>query len=89
MPDVNRCHTRTVDGCLLISIVNDLASLDAGQEAFRNHLAAAGVSERAAYHSELAFEELVTNVMRHGYADMVSGSRAIDISVCIPMARFV
>jgi serine/threonine-protein kinase RsbW len=46
-------------------------------------LSAAGTSERAAFQAELAFEELVTNVMRHAYAGCAPGRYPIDIVVQI------
>lgn len=68
---------------LILRLVNDIASVVAGQRALREFLADAGASERAIFQCELAFEELVTNVINHAYADRAPSSQPIDVAVAI------
>jgi serine/threonine-protein kinase RsbW len=76
-------QSRGADGGLLLQLVNDTAGLEAGQRALREFLEAEGVSARGLYQTELAFEELVVNVIRHGYADRGTGGHPIDVTVCV------
>ncbi len=73
-------------GALRLQLPPDLAGLAAGQAAVRDFLARPGVSERAAYYAELAFEELLTNVIRHGRP--AAGSM-VDVSITVDEARVV
>jgi serine/threonine-protein kinase RsbW len=70
-----------VDGGLRLHLVNDTAGLEAAQQTLHAFLAAEGVGTRGIYRTELAFEELVVNVIRHGYADREVGTCPIDVSV--------
>jgi serine/threonine-protein kinase RsbW len=76
-------RTRVVDGRLLLELKNDTAQVEAGQQALREFLEAEGTSARALYHAELAFEELVVNVIRHGYRDRSGSSLQIDVSAWV------
>ena len=71
------------DGRLLLQLDNDTADLEAGQQALREFLEAEGVSDRGLYHAELAFEELVANIIRHAYGERNKGMHSIDVSVCV------
>jgi anti-sigma regulatory factor (Ser/Thr protein kinase) len=51
---------------LAIAVAPDGAGLAAGQAALRDFLTTHAVDGRGAYQTELAFEELVSNVLRHG-----------------------
>ena len=77
------------DDRLILRLVNDTASVDSGQHALRNFLVSAGASERAIFHTELAFEELVTNVIRHAYAGRARSRHAIDVDVQVEAAEIV
>ena len=62
------------------------AGFERGAGEFRTVLDAAGVTGRPRYHSELVFEEVILNTIRHGYHDDGAG-RAIDVSIaCRPEA---
>jgi serine/threonine-protein kinase RsbW len=73
-------HTQVVDGHLHLRLGSATADLAAGQEALHAFLEAGDVGARALYRAELAFEELVTNVVRHGYGDRSPGTSAIDVT---------
>jgi serine/threonine-protein kinase RsbW len=74
-------RSNVADGCLLLQVANDTAGLEAGQRALHEFLEAEGASARGLYRTELAFEELVANVIRHGYDDRDMGAGPIDVSV--------
>lgn len=74
---------------LVLRIANDSASVHASQAALRRFLADAGVAGRAAFRTELAFEELVTNVVRHGYPGSANASRSVDVVVVLEPASVV
>lgn len=71
------------EAVLLLEVGTDTAAFAAAQEALHAYLEAAGVDERAVFRTELAFEELVTNVVRHGYGGPRSNLTPIDVSVSI------
>lgn len=71
------------DDSLLVQLENDTAQLEAGQRALRAFLEARGTSVRALHHSELVFEELVTNIIRHAYGDRDRGTLSIDVEADI------
>jgi len=77
------CESRVDGDALHLVMVNDTASVDAGQTALRAFLAGKGVSERGAFQTELAFEELAVNAVRHAYAGRPSSQSRIDASVRI------
>ena len=81
MTEIGLPLSRVVDGCLLLQFKNDTAGFEAGQRELHAFLEAQGVSDRGLYRSELAFEELVVNVIRHGRGDLDTGAHAIDVSV--------
>jgi serine/threonine-protein kinase RsbW len=80
-------ETRVEGDRFSVRLVNDLASLGAGQRALHDFLAGAGLAERAIFQTELAFEELVTNVIRHAYAGRAAGSSPIDVLVRLAAAE--
>jgi serine/threonine-protein kinase RsbW len=71
------------DGRLALRLGNDTAQVAAGQQALHDFLEAQGVGARALYHVELAFEELITNIVRHGYSGQSTSSPAIDVSLAV------
>ena len=71
------------DSCLRLQIEGDLAGLEAGQRALHEFLESAGTSAGGLYHAELAFEELVTNVIKYAYRDRDPSQRLIDITARI------
>jgi serine/threonine-protein kinase RsbW len=76
-------HARIVDGCLQLQFDSNNAGFEGGQRALHEFLEAEGVSARGLYQTELAFEELVINVIRHGFGDHDAGAHPIDVSVCV------
>lgn len=74
-------------GSLQLRLAADASGLASGQRAVRAFLAASSaISERAAYYTELAFEELVTNVIRYGCrADGIAPQ--VDVTVRVTEAR--
>jgi anti-sigma regulatory factor (Ser/Thr protein kinase) len=68
---------------LLLEVGSDTAAFAAAQEALHEHLEAAGVGERAIFRTELAFEELVTNVVRHGYGGRRSNLTPVEVTVSV------
>jgi serine/threonine-protein kinase RsbW len=54
---------------------------------FRRALDTHALGERARYMSELVFEEIVTNIIRHGYAD--AGEHVIRVSLDVPADSIV
>lgn len=83
------CEARVEDDRLVLRLVNDLASLAAGQRALHDFLSVRGTSARASFHTELAFEELVTNVIRHAYAGRPAGGIPIRIDVRVERSHIV
>ena len=71
---------------LRVRLSPDVAGLASGKSALRAFLAAAGASDRAAYYTELAFEELLTNLIRHGRA---APDSAVDVAIRVGEARVV
>jgi serine/threonine-protein kinase RsbW len=78
-----RAGARVPEGRLALQLHNDTAQLEAGQKALRAFLEAEGVSTRALYHAELAFEELVTNIIRHGFGFRDRGVHPIDVNASV------
>ena len=83
------CESRVDGDVLQLAMVNDTASVDAGQTALRAFLSARNVSERGAFQTELAFEELAVNVVRHAYADRPASQSRIDATVRIDGPQIV
>jgi len=69
-----------------LSLEANLEALESGQAALASFLDEAGASEKTAYNASLAFEELVSNVMRHAYP---SGHGPIDVSVELDGAEVI
>lgn len=80
-PGLRRMHI--VDGRLFIQLDSDTGGLEAGRRALRDFLLQKGVSARGVQQVELAFEETVTNVIRHAYRHRDEGAHPIDASLCI------
>ena len=59
-----------------LSLEANPEALESGQAALTRFLAQAGASEKTVYNASLAFEELVSNVIRHAYP---SGHGPIDV----------
>lgn len=74
---------QTGDDRLNLRLVNDIASVATGQRALREFLVRAGATERAIFQCELAFEELLTNVIHHAYAGRAPASQPIDVVAAI------
>jgi len=60
---------------------NDLAVLDQNRASLRFYLESEGVDPHAIHRVELAFDELVTNTIRHGYADDLAHRIRVEISI--------
>jgi sigma-B regulation protein RsbU (phosphoserine phosphatase) len=69
-------------------MAGDIAALRNGQRRMREFLETSGAGERATYRAELVLDELVTNVIRHGYGADASRS-AIDIGISVEAAEIV
>jgi anti-sigma regulatory factor (Ser/Thr protein kinase) len=68
---------------LELHFANDIAGLDARLQELRRFLEGHKVSARGLYRAELAFEELVVNVIRHAYRARETGRYPIDVSVAV------
>ena len=75
------CESRVDGDALHLVMVNDTASVEAGQSVLRGFLSSRGVSERGVFQTELAFEELAVNVVRHAYAGLPPAQCRIDATV--------
>jgi len=85
-PHVTDRQPASTPGELQLRLSPDHAGLASGQTAVRAFLATQAVSDRAAYYAELAFEELLTNVIRHGRSP--AGSM-VDVSIAVTGSRVV
>ncbi|MEO7403077.1 MAG: ATP-binding protein [Burkholderiales bacterium] len=68
---------------LSLEIANGTAGLEAGQARLTEFLSSASIDPRATYQTELAFEELVTNILHYAYRDRLVGESSIQIGVQI------
>jgi anti-sigma regulatory factor (Ser/Thr protein kinase) len=66
---------------LSLQFWNDLAVLDQNRASLRTYLESASVDAHAIHRVELAFDELVTNICRHGYADDLAHYIRVEIRV--------
>jgi anti-sigma regulatory factor (Ser/Thr protein kinase) len=66
---------------LTLRIEPSTAALEAGRQTLQKFLEDAGTGAGGRYRTELAFEELVVNVMRHGYRGGGTSGRPIDVRV--------
>ncbi len=66
---------------LHLAMVNEAGSVQAGQAALRAFLGGQGITGSGGFQAELAFEELVMNVLQHAYAGVPQGQAAI--AACI------
>ena len=69
------------DPGLSLQFWNDLAVLDQNRIQLRGHLEREGVDPHALHRVEIAFDELVTNIIRHGYADQLAHRISVDVRV--------
>jgi|APFre7841882724_1041349.scaffolds.fasta_scaffold00236_14 serine/threonine-protein kinase RsbW len=67
------------DGRLRLQVPPDAVSLAAGQRAIAGFLAPGAASEHAVFFTELAFEELLSNIIRHGN----TGGAPIDVCLTV------
>lgn len=58
----------TVDGDLRLILNNTIAAIEAGRLEMLRHLAPLALGPRAINRLEVVFEELVSNIVRHGFA---------------------
>src|SRR5262245_17015056 len=63
-----------------LTVAATRAGFERGADEFRTVLDTWGISGKSRYSSELVFEEVVLNTIRHGYHDNGAG-RAIEISI--------
>lgn len=69
----------------VLRVPGDMAGFERGAAALRSALDACQVQGRARYWVEVVFEEIVTNIVRHGYTD--DRSHEIDVRLrCDPGA---
>lgn len=68
---------RIADGRIEMHLDADLPAFEAARRQLRDFLVHAGASERAVYRSELVFEEVCVNVIRHAYLGRRAGDRPI------------
>lgn len=71
------------DGRITLGLDADLPNFEAARLRLRAFLERGEASERAIYRSELVFEEVCVNVIRHAYAGRRAGSRPIHAEVRI------
>ena len=69
------------DPGLSLQFWNDLAVLDLNRTQLRSHLERKGVDPHALHRVEIAFDELVTNIIRHGYADQLAHRIGVEVRV--------
>ena len=62
-------RARVSNDKLSLALSNKIDALGHAQAAVREFLDKLGISERRIFETELVFEELFTNTVRHGYAD--------------------
>lgn len=74
---------RVAGNRLLLQFDADTACMEAARSALTAFLEGRKISARALYHTELAFEELVTNAIRHGGAGSDPRAQPIDASVYV------
>ncbi len=72
---------RVVDGRLTLELDGDVGALRSGQQALAGFLQRENVDAAALYRTELVYEELVVNVVRHAYADREASDCRIDVRV--------
>ena len=67
------------DSSLQLQVWNDMSVLDRNRQEVRAYLERRAVESHAIHRVEVVFDELVTNIIRHGYAGDVQ--RRIDLNV--------
>ena len=72
---ITRCEL--ADGRIALQLDADLPAFEAARLRLRDFLEHGGASERAIHRSELVFEEVCVNVIRHAYPGRRAGSRPI------------
>jgi anti-sigma regulatory factor (Ser/Thr protein kinase) len=76
-------------GCLRMQIAGDINGLEAGQHTLREFLETNAALARGKYQADIAFEEIVANVIRHAYADFEPGAHPIGVEVTVTDAEIV
>jgi serine/threonine-protein kinase RsbW len=66
---------------LTLQFWNDLAVLDQNRLSLRGFLESERIDPHAIERVELAFDELVTNIVRHGYADDLEHRIRVEIRI--------
>jgi serine/threonine-protein kinase RsbW len=67
---------------LRLTLANDLAELARVNEAAGSFLARRAVGERTGYATRLALEELLSNVIRHGYDEGEEDEISVRLQIC-------
>lgn len=70
-------HCEVEEGRIALRLDADLRAFEAARLRLRSFLERGGASERAIHRSELVFEEVCVNVIRHAYPDRPAGARPI------------
>jgi anti-sigma regulatory factor (Ser/Thr protein kinase) len=76
-------ESNIADGRLCLRIEGSVPGLEAGQRELSAFLRGAGVDARGLYHAELAYEELVTNVIKYAFQGAPGAERTIDVHASI------
>jgi anti-sigma regulatory factor (Ser/Thr protein kinase) len=76
-------HSEIIDDQLLLRFGNSTVGLEARLRELRAFLEARNIGARGLYRAELAFEELVINVIRHAYRDREIGRYPIEVGVSV------
>lgn len=77
------------DGRIAMMLDADLPAFEAGRLRLRDFLEQNGASDRAIHRSELVFEEVCVNVIRHAYPGRRAGSRPIHTEARIAAGDIV
>ena len=89
LPAPGTCETHVSNDVARFRIVNDMRSLEAGGAALRAYLASRGIDERATFWTDLAFEELATNVMHHAFQGRAASAHPIDVEIAVAPGEVV
>lgn len=69
--------------CLRMQIAGDMNGLEAGQLTLHEFLEANVTLARGKYQANVAFEEIVVNVIQHAYVGFQPGTHAIDVEITV------
>ena len=64
---------------LTLRIAGNLEGIDAGQQALHDFLESGATTPRARFGAELAYDELVSNVVKYAYGGLTGDPREIEI----------